>query len=476
MKNSKDIMCVYERYNKRNELSFELHCSGKDAFTKKYKVYIKTYKVPADLKLKKEIEQFRIQCQLEWKQEVEKKSKGLISSQGDKIYFCDYAEKWVENIIRYNNEAYNYYSRCKGDLKLFREKFGLYTLSEMTLPVIQKFCEWLCDRTYKKERVIVKKNVMEIAKEKHISFRKLYAGAKIGNSTLCNVIKVGQAIEKETAKKVCKFLDINFDTYFEIKSENIKYSKCANKHLKTMLHSILSQAVKDGLIPTNYATKDYTKPVTGTVGTRQIFESLEDIREFVKAVSEEQDIRKRTAFSLSLNLGLRGAELAGLSWKDIDFENETISINKNTMYVYGFGVITKGTKNKSSTRTIKMPSNLTSILQEYKVWWDKEKRMHGDLWAKTDKLFVQNGGKDMSNATIGIWLKDFIRRNNLKPVTLHGLRHTNITMQIVNGVDIKTVSARVGHSDIQTTLNIYSHYTKESDNKASDLINKLLYN
>ena len=146
------------------------------------------------------------------------------------------------------------------------------------------------------------------------------------------------------------------------------------------------------------------------------------------------------------------------------------------MYVYGFGVITKGTKNKSSTRTIKMPSNLTLILQEYKTWWDKEKRMHGDLWAKTDKLFVQNGGKDMSNATIGIWLKAFVREHNLKPVTLHGLRHTNITMQIVNGVDIKTVSARVGHSDIQTTLNIYSHYTKESDKKASDLINKLLYN
>ena len=91
------------------------------------------------------------------------------------------------------------------------------------------------------------------------------------------------------------------------------------------------------------------------------------------------------------------------------------------------------------------------------------------------KLFVQNGRKDVSNTTIGVWLKAFVREHNLKPVTLHGLRHTNITMKIVNGVDIKTVSTRVGHSDIQTTLNIYSHYTKESDKKTSDLINKLLY-
>ena len=56
MKNNKDIMYVKERHNKRGELSFELHCSGKDAFTKKYKVYVRTYKVPNDLKGKKEIE------------------------------------------------------------------------------------------------------------------------------------------------------------------------------------------------------------------------------------------------------------------------------------------------------------------------------------------------------------------------------------------------------------------------------------
>ena len=123
-----------------------------------------------------------------------------------------------------------------------------------------------------------------------------------------------------------------------------------------------------------------------------------------------------------------------------------------------------------------MPSTLVNVLKEYKVWWEEQKVLHGDLWENTDKLFVQDCGKDMSNATIGIWLKAFVREHDLKPVTLHGLRHTNITMQIVNGLDIKTVSARVGHSDIQTTLNIYSHYTKESDKKASDLINKLLYN
>lgn len=474
MKNNKDIMYVKERHNKRGELSFELHCSGKDAFTKKYKVYVKTYKVPNDLKGKKEIEKFRINCQLEFKEEVDKKSKSILANEGKKIYFYDYAEKWVEDILRYNNDAYNHYSHCKLHLKIFKEKFGLYTLEEMTLPVIQQFCDWLCERTYKKEIIIVKKDIRQAMEEQKVSFKQTWQECGISNATLCTALKVGNRISKDTAKKICNYLNINFNSYFEMKSEEVPYSRCANKSLKTMLHSILARAVQERLIPINYATKEYTKSVTGTKGKKEIYDTIEDIREFVAKANEEKDIRKKVAFLIGLNLGLRGAEIAGLEWKDIDFENEIISINKNTMYVNGFGIITKTTKNNSSTRIIRLPSNLVSLLKEYKVWWDEEKAKHGDLWEKTDRLFVQNCGKDMSNATISNWLKKFELDNNLKHVTLHGLRHTNITMQITNGVDIKTVSARVGHSDIQTTLNIYSHYTKESDKKASDLIDKII--
>ena len=76
---------------------------------------------------------------------------------------------------------------------------------------------------------------------------------------------------------------------------------------------------------------------------------------------------KKVAFSIGLNLGLRGAEITGLSWQDIDFEKGTISINKNTIYVGGFGVITKSTKNKSSTRIINMPQSLINLLQKYSL-------------------------------------------------------------------------------------------------------------
>lgn len=164
-----------------------------------------------------------------------------------------------------------------------------------------------------------------------------------------------------------------------------------------------------------------------------------------------------------------------MEWKDFDFEKEQVSICRDSIYVPGFGVVTKETKTKKSSRTISIPSNLISLLKQYKDYWEKEKSLHGNLWINTDRLFTTWDGKNMAGSTVAKWLRKFEEDNNLKLVTPHGLRHTNITMQLVNGVDIKTVSARAGHSNISTTLNIYTHYTSEADKKASNLINKLLF-
>ena len=71
------------------------------------------------------------------------------------------------------------------------------------------------------------------------------------------------------------------------------------------------------------------------------------------------------------------------------------------------------------------------------------------------------------------WLKEITDRIGLPKVTLHSLRHTNITLQIIAGVDMKTVSTRAGHARVSTTSDIYSHFLKSSDKNASETINKL---
>jgi len=145
------------------------------------------------------------------------------------------------------------------------------------------------------------------------------------------------------------------------------------------------------------------------------------------------------------------------------------------MYVYGFGVVNKSTTKNNEERTINIPLRVLEELKVYRNWWLQEKIMHGDLWAKTDKLFVRNDGKDMANTTIASWLKEFQEKNNLKRVSLHGLRHSNITLQILNGIDVRTVADRVGHKHTDITLDVYAQNNKSSENKASQVLDSELF-
>lgn len=471
MSKNKDIMHVDEKYNSKGQLRFVLFCSGKDLLSQKNKVFVKTYAVPSHLTSKKEIEQFRMQCQIEWKEIVNKKSNFIYEKPN--ISFYDYAEIWVEDIIKNNPTAYHHYTTCKSNLRIFKEKFGKSLLKNINLPVIKEFSKWLNNRSYKKETVIIKNSIKPILNEKNLSIEKAAKLCDISTRTIKVAFDKNNHINRESANKICKNLEIPFDRFFSVEVVEKKFSLGANRSLKIMLHTILSQAVKDGYIDRNYASNEFTAKVIGTTGEKNILKSIESIKHFLDCLKNE-DIRLKTSISLGLYLGLRGCEIAGLEWKDIDFENSTIIIERNCMYVGGFGIVTKEPKTKSSKRKICIPQCVKDLLIEYKQWWDDEKYIRNDLWKNTDRLFCQWNGKDMANDTISHWLKNFEKKYSLEHVTLHGLRHSNITMLVTNGVDIKTVSQKVGHSSVQTTLNIYSHYTQESDRKASELVDKLL--
>ena len=466
-------MYIKEVTNRLGERSFELHCSGKDPLTRKPKVYVRTYKIPQGVTGKKKLEAYRLKVQLEWQEEVRRLSTG-VALQNKDVRFIDFANECVENILKRNKSAFNYYRTCKEQLKVVESQLSGYLLSEMTAPIIQRFCQWICERTYTKTTVTVKVSLKELIKQRKMSIISVAKSIHLAQATVADALTVGKTISEATATKMCEYLQVPIKQYFQIDKVEKPYSWSANNGVKTFVHGILHEAVRQGLIKTNYASSEYIRPVTGTKGKKLILENKAEYLEYIRCIHTEQDIRKRTAFACYIYMGLRNAEVAGLAWKNIDLDNNEMHIVHNTMYIGGFGTITKDTKTENSRRNLVMPTALTNILAEYKVWWEQEKINHGDLWADKDKLFLQNNGKEMSGQTLYNWLIDWQEKNGLKRVTPHGLRHSLITFQIANGIDIKTVSARAGHSDIQTTLNIYSHYTKEADKQAASTIDKLL--
>jgi integrase len=78
----------------------------------------------------------------------------------------------------------------------------------------------------------------------------------------------------------------------------------------------------------------------------------------------------------------------------------------------------------------------------------------------------------MNPDTITDWFAKFIKQHNLPHITFHGLRHTNVSLLIADGVDVRTIATRVGHANPTTTLNLYSHMLRKSDQIAADSIEK----
>lgn len=465
-------MYAKQVYSKNNELSIELRCSGKDPITRRNKVYVKTFKAPPDMTKKKDIASFTAKIQLEFQEEVRKKSLGFSIAKNN-IKFIDFAQQYVEDILRYNPQAFNHYRTCQDQLRTTKKMLGSYYLSEISPIILQEFCKWLCERKYDKTVTTVKASLRETIKSKNLKLKTVAQKCGIAINTLTEALTVGHTVGENSAKKICSVLGIPMEKFFQVKKEKKPYSWSANNGVKTFIHGVLQEAVRQGLIERNYASKEFLRPVTGTKGQKIILENKDEISQFVDCLKKEKDLRKKAAFACYLYLGLRNAEVAGLAWKNIYLEKQEIVISQNTIYAKGLGAVTKDTKSKNSMRILTMPQALTDILSEYKVWWEHEKTMTGDLWANTDKLFVQYNGKDMCGNTLAGWLKEWEKANGLKQVTPHGLRHTNITYQIMNDIDIKTVSARAGHADIQTTLNIYSHFVHEADRRAANKINEL---
>lgn len=189
-------------------------------------------------------------------------------------------------------------------------------------------------------------------------------------------------------------------------------------------------------------------------------------------------------FILALFGGFRRSELIALTWDDIDFEGNSISITKATIYA-DHKLITKSTKNDCSTRTVCMSAGIIKVLKHYKAEQNRQRLAIGDQWENGDFLFTQWNGKQMNPATPYHTFKKIIRRYNdsagkdaprLPEIPLHGLRHTSATLMIAQKIDVRTVSGRLGHSQTSTTMNIYAHNLKKRDEDAADSFNCFLPN
>lgn len=192
-----------------------------------------------------------------------------------------------------------------------------------------------------------------------------------------------------------------------------------------------------------------------------------------KLLEKSRETSLELPIILASGLGLRISEILGLTWNNIDFNDFTITIDKITVRDKG-QVILKEPKTESSIRTISAPKEIILMLKQLK----KDRlaaKLRGEK-SHRELIFYDKNLNPIAQDVLSKKFRYFLQENNLKHIRFHDLRHSHVTMLIDAKVSIKVISERVGHSNVNTTLNIYSHALREMDQEASDKISDTLFN
>lgn len=164
---------------------------------------------------------------------------------------------------------------------------------------------------------------------------------------------------------------------------------------------------------------------------------------------------------LGAGCGLRRGEIFGLRWRNIDFENKLITVERTS--VRFDKTIEKSPKNKTSSRTITAPSYVIDVLRKYRNRIGKI-----DPNEKVITRWKPGSYSDRFNKL----LLEF----NLPHIRLHDLRHYNATIMMKRGIPDKVAAERLGHANVSTLRSVYQHVLKDMDVKAADEIDVVFRN
>jgi integrase len=177
----------------------------------------------------------------------------------------------------------------------------------------------------------------------------------------------------------------------------------------------------------------------------------------------------QTFYRLLAFSGLRVGEALALTWSDIDFEDKTLTVNKNLSQTKT-GFVVSSPKTKSSNRTITLDDKTIRVL---KRWQLKEKELLFSNRVKNCSIvFPDLNGNHLNRQNIYMRSKRVAKFSNVPNIGTHGWRHTHASMLFESGATMKEAQVRLGHSSIEMTMNIYTHVTDKVKSQTVDKLAK----
>ena len=222
------------------------------------------------------------------------------------------------------------------------------------------------------------------------------------------------------------------------------------KHHYNMLRMILNYAETQEILEKNPIRK-----VPGPKLERHKVDALDetDAKIFMEAI-KKLSFDYQCIIMILLTAGLRRGECIGLKWQDIDFDDNTISIERAAIYTKKTGTVVAEPKTVNSVRIIPMMVGVADMLTKLK---ELRKKEYPNVKIDETFLFCTEGNPFQPRDPNGVTrrLNAFVKKNNLPDVSPHDLRHSCATLLLDCGADIKSVQEILGHANASTTLNFY---------------------
>lgn len=244
--------------------------------------------------------------------------------------------------------------------------------------------------------------------------------------------------------------------YFDEKSERGRLdgkgglSAKTLRHLRTILSLAFDEAIKEGQLAVN-PCKLVELPRKERYEAH--FYNAEQLHTLFAVMKDDPML---PLVKITALYGLRRSEVLGLKWDSIDFTNGLILIH-HTVCKLGVRIEKNKTKTESSRRSFPLTDEAREIFLSAKADEDENRRLFDKSYQENDYIFKWPNGTPFAPDYVTHHFAKVLKKNGLPYIRFHELRHSCASLLLNNGFTLKDVQEWMGHSDIQTTANIYGH-------------------
>ncbi len=263
-----------------------------------------------------------------------------------------------------------------------------------------------------------------------------------------------------------------------------KWAKEAPKRFsrhKNYCAKVFDYAISLGIMQDNPMRKIINpspkKEIETKVENKINFYSKKELQLFLDCSKDSYTYRDYTFFRLLAYSGVRKSEALALTWNDISNVKKQIRVNKTVAIGINKRLLVQYPKTKNSDRIVTMDQDTLDVLSKWRTIQKEKMEKLGYQTLKPNQLVFSNNKNGLIQpSTPSRWMRTIYRDHSeiKKHISVHGFRHTHASLLFESGADIKDVQERLGHADISTTMNIYTHVTDSKRDSSAERFAKFM--